>query len=114
MLSQLKYFKEFIKSNTLFDEGDKILLAVSGGRDSVVMLHLFLEAGLNIGIAHCNFNLRGEESKRDENFVRDLALSHDLDFHLAVFDTLVYANQHKLSIQMAARELRYQFFYEIK
>lgn len=114
MLSALTCFKEFVKNNTLFDEDDKILLAVSGGRDSVAMLHLFLEAGFKVGIAHCNFRLRGKESDRDEDFVKTLANNHQIPFHVKSFDTIAYADEHKLSIQMAARELRYHFFFSLQ
>src|SRR5690606_10627985 len=113
MLSQLQTFKDYNRKYALFDAGDTILLAVSGGKDSVAMTHLFQQAGYQIGIAHCNFHLRGQESLRDEEFVRDLAKKLNAPFHLANFDTESYANEHKISIQMAARELRYNFFEEI-
>lgn len=114
MLLPVKQFKDFIKSYQLFSQTDKILLAVSGGKDSVTMAHLFVAAGYQFGIAHCNFNLRGEESIRDENFVKKLAADLNVPFHLQNFETNQYAKTHKLSIQMAARELRYDFFHQIK
>ena len=114
MLLPVQQFKDFIKSQSLFVPQDKILLAVSGGKDSVVMTQLFAAAGFSFGIAHCNFNLRGQESNRDEQFVKSLAATLNVDFYAKSFDTEVYARTHKISIQMAARDLRYQFFEEIK
>lgn len=110
----LQNFKDYINQNALFTADDKILLAVSGGRDSVLMVHLFKLSGYNFGIAHCNFNLRGEESVRDEHFVKMLAATLDIPFYVKHFQTKDYAHIHKVSIQMAARELRYQWFEEIR
>ncbi|NIG56258.1 tRNA lysidine(34) synthetase TilS [Chitinophaga sp. Cy-1792] len=104
----------FIREHFLFDPSQKILLAVSGGVDSMVMASLFKEAGLLAGIAHCNFQLREEESVRDENFVRNLAEKLEMPFHETRFDTEAYATSNKVSIQIAARELRYQWLEEIR
>jgi len=93
---------------------DKILLAVSGGMDSMVMLHLFHQAGFSIAVAHCNFRLRGEESDEDENFVAAKCKKWGVPFHSIRFDTNNYAIKHGLSIQMAARELRYSWFHQVK
>lgn len=93
---------------------DKFLLAVSGGKDSVLMAHLFSEAKLSFSIAHCNFKLRGQESDRDEQFVRLLAKDLGVECHVTSFDTKAFAEDHKVSIQMAARQLRYQWFNELK
>jgi len=114
MLLPLQNFKAFIRQHTLFSSKDKVLLAVSGGKDSVLMVQLFKLMGVNFGIAHCNFNLRAEESQRDEDFVRQLALKFDVAFHLKHFDTLVYATNHQVSTQMAARTLRYDWFEETR
>ncbi|MBK7763382.1 MAG: tRNA lysidine(34) synthetase TilS [Bacteroidetes bacterium] len=89
------------------------LLAVSGGMDSMVMAELFLKQKLQFSVAHCNFQLRGEESDLDEALVRDWCLKHDIIFYGKKFKTLAYAEEHKLSIQVAARELRYTFFNEL-
>ncbi|RRN77657.1 tRNA lysidine(34) synthetase TilS [Pseudoxanthomonas sp. SGD-10] len=113
MLSQLQTFKDYINKHALIDFDDTILLAVSGGKDSVAMTHLFHRAGYKIAIAHCNFHLRGDESDRDELFVKTLAKQIEVPFHLAHFDTTGYAEENKISIQMAARELRYNYFQEI-
>lgn len=91
----------------------KILVAVSGGLDSVVLAHLCKEAKLNFAIAHCNFNLRGKESEGDEDFVMALADALDADIFIESFETEAYAAEKKLSIQMAARELRYHWFSEL-
>jgi tRNA(Ile)-lysidine synthase len=105
-----KEFLEFIKKEKLFSPSQKILLAVSGGVDSVAMCELFSKAGLKFGIVHCNFNLRGSESDGDEMFVQELAARYDVEFHFEQFQTKSYAKKKGISIQMAARELRYTFF----
>ncbi|MBV8251044.1 MAG: tRNA lysidine(34) synthetase TilS [Chitinophaga sp.] len=110
----LNNFLNFIKEHLLFDPSQKILLAVSGGVDSMVMACLFKEAGFQAGIAHCNFQLRDEESVRDEAFVKELAAKLDLPLHEVRFNTAEYAATHKVSIQIAARELRYKWLEEIR
>ena len=106
----LKAFKTYINSSGLFSFSDRILLAVSGGVDSVVMVRLFKDAGFKFGLAHVNFGLRGDESDGDEAFVRDLALQAEVPFFSTHFDTKQYAADRKISIQMAARDLRYAWF----
>lgn len=106
-------FLSYIKEKDLFTKEDKVLLAVSGGMDSVVMSRLFSEAGYDFAIAHCNFGLRGEESDADEKFVRKLARKAKVTCHVKHFDTEAFAEDHSLSIQMAARELRYNWFEEL-
>lgn len=93
--------------------GQKILLTVSGGIDSVVMARLFSEAGLSCGVAHCNFGLRGEESDGDALFVKELAGRFGFAFHEIRFDTKKFATERKISTQMAARQLRYDWFGQI-
>lgn len=110
----LQEFNDFIKKNALFAPASKILLTVSGGKDSVLMVHLFKLANLNFGIAHCNFNLRAEESTRDEHFVKMLAAAMDVPFYVTHFNTKKFASLNKISTQMAARELRYQWFEMIR
>jgi tRNA(Ile)-lysidine synthase len=107
-------FKKYIEENNLFGLSDRVLLAVSGGIDSMVMSHLFLAIGANTGIAHCNFNLRGPESDEDEAFVRQFALINKIPFFSESFDTIGFASEKGISIQMAARELRYKWFEEIR
>lgn len=109
----LEQFKSFIKANNLLPDGRSTLLAVSGGVDSVVMAHLFREAGYPFGIAHCNFQLRGAASDGDELFVQQLAAEYGVLFFAKHFETKTYAEQHGLSVQMAARALRYDWFHEI-
>lgn len=109
----LTEFTDFIYRNTLFTKESKILLTVSGGKDSVLMVHLFKLAGFDFGIAHCNFNLRGTESRRDEEFVKALADSVRAPFHVTLFETGAHAKLNKVSTQMAARQLRYTWFDEI-
>ncbi|PWS30842.1 tRNA lysidine(34) synthetase TilS [Pedobacter paludis] len=110
----LTQFQDFIEHHKLFNQGNRILLAVSGGKDSVLMLHLFKAIGVEIGVAHCNFNLRADEAQRDENFVKMLAASLSLPFYVTQFDTKKYAAENKVSTQMAARSLRYAWFEEIR
>jgi len=103
-------FLNFSKQERLFSAGSRVLLAVSGGVDSMVMSHLFREAGTDHAIAHCNFSLRGEESDGDEEFVAAYAGERNIPFYTRRFDTLAHAATKKISVQMAARELRYEWF----
>lgn len=103
-------FKEFISKNNLFSPKDKLLLAVSGGVDSVVLCELCHQAGYDFMIAHCNFQLRGEESDRDEAFVKGLGEKYKVEVKVKKFETEKYAEENKLSIQEAARKLRYDWF----
>ncbi|NNJ88373.1 MAG: tRNA lysidine(34) synthetase TilS, partial [Eudoraea sp.] len=89
------------------------IVACSGGVDSVVLAHLCTQTGMQISLAHCNFRLRGSDSEEDELFVKKLAEQLDIPQFITHFDTNEYAAAHKLSIQMAARELRYQWFAEL-
>ena len=102
-------FAAYIKTENLFHPKDRLLIAVSGGVDSVVLCELCKQAGYDFAIAHCNFQLRGKESDGDERFVKELAAKYGADFFVQKFDTEKYATDHKLSIQVAARELRYNF-----
>ncbi|MGI8580841.1 MAG: tRNA lysidine(34) synthetase TilS [Chitinophagaceae bacterium] len=112
-MNLLQHFKDFIKRENLFQAKDKLLLAVSGGVDSVVLCELCTQAGYDFVIAHCNFKLRGEESERDENFVRDLAKKYDAEILVKKFDTEKYAEENKIGIQEAARNLRYEWFFSL-
>lgn len=107
-------FLRFIAENSLFTKEQPILLAVSGGKDSVLMAYLFAEAGFNFGIAHCNFGLREEASNLDEEFVKSLADQFKVDFYSIHFPTEQYASEHHISIQMAARDLRYKWLEETR
>lgn len=107
-------FTDYIRQNALFGQEHRILLAVSGGKDSVLMVHLFKQAGFSFGIAHCNFGLRGGESQRDEHFVRTLASVVDAPLYVKHFETKAFAAGQKISTQMAARDLRYQWFEELR
>jgi tRNA(Ile)-lysidine synthase len=106
-------FLEFIGQNQLIKPGQTVLLAVSGGIDSMVMLDLFRRSGFNFAVAHCNFRLRGEESESDEEFVKTEVQSQDITLHIRQFDTKGYATEKGISIEMAARELRYAYFDEL-
>ena len=91
-----------------------ILLAHSGGVDSMVLLHLLMRTGFSFSIAHCNFCLRGKESEEDEAFVRSLSDQFKIPLYVKSFDTETYAKKNKISIQMAARLLRYEWFQILK
>ncbi|SDN16478.1 tRNA(Ile)-lysidine synthase [Daejeonella rubra] len=110
----LNRLQTFIKQHALFQEKDRVLLAVSGGRDSVLMARLFKSAGFNFGIAHCNFQLRTEEADKDEQFTAELASELGVEFFATRFDTAEYASENHISIQMAARDLRYQWLEKIR
>jgi len=107
-------FTRFVTKNKLVAPGDRVLLAVSGGVDSMVMSHLFFQMNINLGIIHCNFSLRANESDKDEKMVRDYADKHNIPFYSKQFNTKSYAKENGLSVQMAARELRYSWFEEIR
>src|SRR5258705_10313973 len=109
MENLLTEFQESLQSLGIAKK-DRLLLAVSGGLDSVVLTSLSMMSGLEFAIAHVNFQLRGAESERDEAFVRQLADRHQKPFFVKKFDTLAYAKSEKTSIQVTARKLRYEWF----
>lgn len=102
--------EKFIDQKSLFERRDKVLVALSGGADSVALLRVLHALGYQCECAHCNFHLRGEESNRDEAFVQQLCQKFDIPLHVTHFDTTDYAHTKRISIEMAARELRYQWF----
>ena len=110
----LKSFVKYISKNKLFTKKQKLLVAVSGGMDSVLLCHLLSKADFKFGIAHCNFQLRGRESDADEKFVSQLAKHFNVPFYVKNFNTENYAIDKGVSVQMAARELRYCWFEEIR
>ena len=105
---------KYIEKEHLFSPDDKILVALSGGADSVALLYILHTAGYHCEAAHCNFHLRGEESDRDELFVRQLCKRTGIHLHTIDFNTTQYAKEKQISIEMAARELRYQWFEKIR
>ena len=104
----------YISSLQLLADGDGVLVALSGGADSVALLRILLRLGYRCQTVHCNFHLRGEESDRDEQFVTQLCHSLDVPCEVVHFDTQAYAAEHHLSIEMAARELRYREFERLR
>ncbi len=112
--NMLNQFSTYIKKNRLFEVDDKLLVAVSGGVDSVCLLNMLIQCGYNVAVAHCNFQLRGAESDGDEAFVKQLADEKKLVFYSKRFNTQEYANEYGISIQMAARQLRYNWFDTIR
>lgn len=104
----------FITENNLLTPNSKCLVALSGGADSVALLLVLSELGYQVEAVHCNFLLRGEESFRDENFCLSLCQQQNIPFHRIHFDTKAYAAAHKVSIEMAARTLRYQYFEQLR
>ena len=109
----LREFKSFVKEHQLFAPNEKILLAFSGGADSVCLLDLLLKTSLAVELAHVNFQLRGEESLADEEWVKQWAKTKGLPCHCIHFDTKKYAAEKGLSIEEAARNLRYAWFLEL-
>lgn len=109
----LQQFKQHLHQNFPFLEDSKLLIAISGGIDSVVLAHLCSQLNLNFSLCHCNFNLRGQESDDDEAFVTSLAKSLKTPVYTTSFETEKYATKNKVSIQVAARDLRYTWFYKL-
>jgi tRNA(Ile)-lysidine synthase len=109
----IEKFQSHLDNNFPFLSGKKLLLATSGGLDSMVMAHLFKSFNFEIGIAHCNFQLRGKESFEDQLFVQNYADANAISIFTTQFDTQSFATDYKLSTQVAARELRYNWFYEL-
>lgn len=110
----LQAFIAHIQQQHLFPTGQQVLLAVSGGIDSAVLTHLMHSAGYPFAIAHCNFHLRPSDCDRDEAFVRQLADTYSVTVHVAQFDTQAYAARHHQSIEQAARQLRYDYFEQLR
>ncbi len=110
----INQFRNFIDNNQICLKTDRILVGVSGGIDSICLADLFIKLNYHIGIAHCNFQLRGEESDQDELFVRSFATENDLPFFNTRFETSTIAESEHISIQMAARDLRYEWFEEVR
>lgn len=109
----LEQFRKYIIENHLIDKGDRILVALSGGVDSMVLAELLRRGGYDIAFAHCNFHLRGKESDSDEQFVREYAERVGVKLFVRQFDTLEYVETQKVSVEMAARELRYAWFNDL-
>ena len=109
----LQKFKQHLHQNFPFLEDSKLLIAISGGIDSVVLAHLCSQLNLNFSLCHCNFNLRGQESDDDEAFVTSLAKTLKTPVYTTSFETEKYATKNKVSIQVAARDLRYTWFYKL-
>lgn len=110
----LSVISRFINTHQLLRRGDKCLVALSGGADSVALTLALLQLGYAVEAVHCNFHLRGEESDRDEKFCASFCKEHNIKLHVVHFDTTAYADLHKVSIEMAARELRYNHFSQLK
>lgn len=105
-----KKIADYISRSHLLKAGQRVLIALSGGADSVCLLRSLLALGYDCVAAHCNFHLRGDESDRDELFVTNLCHALDVQLFKTGFDTVSYSQQHGISIEMAARELRYDYF----
>ena len=113
-MTMLEQFQAYINRYHLIGEGDKLVLALSGGIDSMVLADLLLKAKVEFVAAHCNFHLRGEESDGDEKFVREFAEKHGIQCFVKYFETEKYAAENGISIEMAARDLRYAWFEELR
>jgi tRNA(Ile)-lysidine synthase len=113
LFAMVEQFLKFIHEENLFHSSQRILLAVSGGADSMLMLHLFVNNGFPVAVAHCNFGLRGRESDGDEQFVVDYCDQHNIACYTEHFKTSEFALEKGISIEMAARDLRYDWFNQL-
>ena len=109
----IEKFQEYVARHELFTRQDKILLTVSGGVDSMVLMSLCVNSGYTVGVAHCNFSLRGKESDEDEILVQERARKYGIECHNHRFDTLAEMERTGESMEMAARRLRYAWFNEL-
>ncbi len=109
-----KKVEAYIKKHGLMSHQGRYLVALSGGADSVALLCLLTSLGYSVEAVHCNFHLRGEESNRDEEFCKKLCEDKGIALHIAHFDTLAYSELHKVSVEMAARDLRYNYFEQLR
>lgn len=109
----LEKIRKYIDSNGLLSENDRLLVGLSGGADSVCLLTVLQELGYDVVCVHCNFHLRGDESQRDEAFARSLCERKGVRLIVKDFDTTAHAREHGVSIEMAARDLRYCLFHEL-
>lgn len=109
----LRRVQQYIRTQQLLSPAARVLVCVSGGADSVALLDVLQRGGYDCIVAHCNFHLRGEESDRDETFVRHIAAQRGVSLHVASFDTTTYAADRHTSIEVAARELRYRWFEQL-
>ncbi len=110
----LNKIENFILTNHLAAKNNPVLLAVSGGVDSMVMSRLFFDAGFRFGMAHCHFGLRGKDADEDQQLVKKIAEQYQVPFFTVQFNTLEFAQEKGISVEMAARELRYQWLEEIR
>ena len=110
MQGALEKVRNYIRQHHLLEEGARVLVGLSGGPDSVCLARILDSLGYGVVAVHCNFHLRGDESQRDEQFVVSLCQQMGWELHRVDFDTQTYARQQKISIEMAARELRYEHF----
>ena len=110
MQGALEKVRNYIRQHHLLEEGARVLVGLSGGPDSVCLAHILDSMGYEVVAVHCNFHLRGDESQRDEQFVVSLCQQMGWELHRVDFDTQTYAQHRKISIEMAARELRYEHF----
>lgn len=109
-MALLEAFQRYVAENDLATHDDRILLTVSGGVDSMVMLSLFTRSGYSVGVAHCNFQLRGAESEEDEVLVEEEAKKYGVEFYNKRFETTAEMERTGESMEMAARRLRYAWF----
>ena len=113
-MSFIEKIHDFIRHNRLMDKNKKYLVALSGGADSVSLILALKELGFDVDAVHCNFHLRGKESERDEQFCISLCKKKGIEIHIVHFNTMEYAALHKISIEMAARNLRYAYFEQLR